>query len=173
MNAMRPSVLAVFAFAAACGSQAAPPPASVTATLDDGAWDRLRHALAGSWSMTTRSGADFRVVYRVISNDSALVEDWGVGSRHETETVFYADHRDILLTHYCAQGNQPRLRAVRATPDEIEFRFVDVTNKTPDQAMLVARKLRFAGATFDDIEIYRQTDGSDETTTYHFVRAGD
>src|SRR5262249_31971808 len=92
--------------------------------IDAAAWERLTKALPGTWSMATSSGRDFHVAYKLISNASAIVEDWGVGSDHETETVFYPDHRDILLTHYCAQGNQPRLRAVEATPASIAFKFV-------------------------------------------------
>ena len=134
------------------------------------AWGRLKHALTGRWSARTRSGTELRVAYKLISNETALVEEWGIGSTHETETVFYPDHRDLFLTHFCAQGNQPRLRAVRASQDEIEFRFVDVTNRSPDQAMLVERRLGFAGDALEDTEIYRQVDGSDEATSYRFLR---
>jgi hypothetical protein len=119
--------------------------------------------------MPTKSGS-FVVRYKLISGDTALVEEWGPGTPHETETVFYPDHADLLLTHYCAQGNQPRLRVATASSDAVVFRFVDVTNKAADQSMLVERTLRFAGDTFDDTEIYRGPDGKDETTTYHFTR---
>jgi hypothetical protein len=120
--------------------------------------------------MPAKSGGNFVVSYRLISGGSALVEEWGLGTPHETETVFYPDHSDLLLTHYCAQGNQPRLRAVESSGDAVVFRFVDVTNRSGDQSMLVERALRFAGDSFDDTEIYKAPDGTSDTTTYRFTR---
>ena len=121
--------------------------------------------------MPSKSGAPFVVSYKLISGGSALVEDWGEGSSHETETVFYPDHADVLLTHFCAQGNQPRLRAAAASADSVTFRWVDVTNRAPDQAMLVERTLRFLpDGSLDDTEIYRAPDGSDDRSTYHLSR---
>jgi len=119
--------------------------------------------------MATAKGP-FVVSYKLVSGDSALVEDWGAGTPHETESVFHPDGPDVLLVHYCAQGNQPRLRATSVTTDSVAFSFVDVTNREPSQAMLVERRLRFAGDAFDDTESYRQPDGKLETTTYHFAR---
>ena len=156
---------------AACAAAPTRAPVALTApSVAPGAWDRLTHALLGTWTMATKSGAPFIVSYKLISNGSALVEDWGVGSSHETESVFHPDHVDIVLTHYCAQGNQPRLRAVRATGDTFVFRVVDVTNRASDQAMLVERTLRFSPGAFEDTEVYRQPDGKDEVTTYRFVQ---
>jgi len=165
--AMRAVVIAIAMSACAAAKPAAAP---ARAAIDGAAWDRLTRALPGTWSMTTASGRELRVAYKLISNGSALVEDWNVGSNRETETVFHPDQQDILLTHYCAQGNQPRLRAVAASPGSIAFKLVDVTNQRPDQAVLVERRLAFDGDRLDDTEIYRQPNGSDESTTYRLVR---
>ncbi len=132
--------------------------------------DPSRHLDAAS----TGQARSFTVSYGLISGGSALVEHWGSGTPHETETVFYPDHGDLWLTHYCAQGNQPRLRVTHAadvTGSAIVFRFVDVTNREPGQAMLVEQTLRFTpeGA-LEDTERYRAADGSDDTTTYRFTR---
>lgn len=35
-----------------------------------------------------------------------------------------------MVTHYCAVGNQPRMRATTAAADRIEFAFASVTNMT-------------------------------------------
>jgi len=96
---------------------------------------------------------------------------WGEGGPHETETVFHPDHADVVLTHYCAQGNQPRLRAAEVGDAAVTFRFADVTNRGPDQSMLVERTLRLGQDAFVDVEVYRGPDGKDETTEYRFVRA--
>jgi hypothetical protein len=145
-------------------SSAAPPKGTGSA-----AWEQIKRALPGSWTMPGKSGP-FRVSYKLISGDSALVETWGVGSGRETMTIFHPDHDDLLLTHYCAQGNQPRLRAVATSADGIVFRFADATNLGQGQAILIERVLRLKADTFDDTEVYRGADGAAESTTYHFTR---
>jgi hypothetical protein len=135
------------------------------------AWELLSRSLPGTWLREAVPGRPaFHVSYRLISNGSALVEVWGVSSARETETVFHADHAEVLLTHYCAQGNQPRLRAVGLSDDSVEFRFKDVTNKAPDQDMLIQRTLRFGKDTLQITEVYRRANGTDETTVHHFVK---
>jgi hypothetical protein len=160
-------LLAVLHACTSAAPHSAPPP---TTALGAPAWGLLKRELPGTWTTPTKSGG-FSVAYKLISGESALVEEWGPGTPHETETVFYPDHADLLLTHYCAQGNQPRLRVAEVTSDAVVFRFVDVTNRAPDQSMLVERRLRFGVDAFDDVEVYRAPDGSNETTTTHFTRA--
>jgi hypothetical protein len=60
---------------------------------------------------------------------------------------------------------------VEATDDGILFRFVDVTNRRPDQGMLVERRLRFGKDAFEDTETYATPEGKDDVTTYRFTRA--
>ena len=40
-----------------------------------------------------------------------MVETVFPGSPHEMVTVYHADGPDLVLTHYCMEGNQPRMRA--------------------------------------------------------------
>jgi hypothetical protein len=160
-----------------CGAEAPPtsaaPLAVASAPSIDGAraWEMLSRALPGSWVMDGREGKPpFVVSYRLISNGSALVEVWGAGGSHETESIFHLDHADVRMTHYCAQGNQPRLRAVRLTADTIELAFVDVTNRAPDQDMLVSRTLHVGPTALEITETYRHPDGTDETTVHHLTK---
>lgn len=126
--------------------------------------------------MSTKSGEEFHVVYKLVSNGTALVEDWGAGSEHETQTVIHPDHAGIMLTHYCAQGNQPRLVATAADATTYTFAWHDVTNKQPDQAMMTNRRMVLdepidgQPTRLVDTETYRGSDGGDEVTTYTFTR---
>jgi hypothetical protein len=106
---------------------ATPSPAS-----DAGAsWDRLK-SLVGTWQRaeaSTPASKAFRIRYRLISADTALVEEFGDPAKQPTQTVFHLDGDRLLATHYCAQGNQPRLR-LRAGPasDVLVFEFLDATH---------------------------------------------
>jgi hypothetical protein len=84
-------------------------------------FDKLK-ALAGDW---TTSGGDGSVShnYRVTAAGTAVVETMLPGTPHEMVTVYSIDKGDVVLTHYCAAGNQPHMKAVRGGADTIDFKF--------------------------------------------------
>ena len=68
------------------------------------------------------------------SPGSAVVETLFPGTGHEMVTVYHLDGDDLVLTHYCALKNQPRLRAERTNdPKKIAFKFVGATNVKSDR----------------------------------------
>jgi hypothetical protein len=149
-------------------------PASDVAMCGDpnAAFTRLR-ALVGDWEATTASGKTVRASYRLVSNESALVETFGTSSGKETLTIFHLDGPRMLATHYCAQKNQPRL-ALRATPDDkrFEFAFVDATNLTdPRASHLTKLDVALLDADhFDKTEVYEEA-GQVDRTVLAFRRA--
>jgi hypothetical protein len=60
-----------------------------------------------------------------------VVETVFPGRAHEMVTVYYADGPDLVLTHYCMEGNQPRMRAKSATGARVEFAFDGGVNIDP------------------------------------------
>lgn len=97
--------------------------------------ERLK-ALAGTWTFVGGE-EDARVVYRVTAAGSAVMEDQFPDSAHEMVSIYHLDGDDLVMTHYCAAGNQPRLRLDRAksTPDELFFAFDGGTNFDPTKDM--------------------------------------
>lgn len=107
--------------------------ASLPVESGDPAWARML-ALAGSWRLpapeTPRQTA-FRVVLAPVSRGTALEERYGSPAGDTTRTLFHRDGARILATHYCAQGNQPRLAwmpPAGADAAPMAFEFVDATN---------------------------------------------
>lgn len=94
-------------------------------------------SLAGEWEGTSskdEKGQDLRVLYRVTANGSALVETEFPGTDHEMISVFHMDGDRLMMTHYCAMGNQPKMIMDRSsTPDEIVFSFAGGTNFDPEK----------------------------------------
>ncbi len=44
-------------------------------------------------------------------------------------TLYHLDGDSLLATHYCPQGNQPRLKlSPVSTPNQLSFHFLDATN---------------------------------------------
>jgi hypothetical protein len=89
--------------------------------------------LVGDW---TGKMTDDGKEYKVTSGGSAVVETLGRDTPHEMITMIHADGKDLVLTHYCSAGNQPRMKADgNATGDKFDFQFVDATNLKSDKAM--------------------------------------
>lgn len=83
-------------------------------------------ALAGDWvdaDGTLGMKGQVAASYRVTGAGSAVVERLFVGQPHEMTTVYHKDGADLALTHYCAAGNQPRMRAKQVDGDVVAFDF--------------------------------------------------
>jgi hypothetical protein len=95
--------------------------------------------LAGEWvGKGTHDGAeiDARVVYKVTSGGSAVVETIDPGGHHEMITVIHPDGEGLALTHYCMLGNQPHMKATpKAGDNKVAFEFVKATNMKSDKEM--------------------------------------
>ncbi|MGQ0627455.1 MAG: hypothetical protein ACT4PL_05060 [Phycisphaerales bacterium] len=88
-------------------------------------------SLAGTWDMVDdKGGTKPGVVYSVFANGSAVREVMFPGSDHEMTNIYHMDGSSLVVTHYCAQGNQPRMRCTAATPGQLPFVFDSVTNMT-------------------------------------------
>jgi hypothetical protein len=94
-------------------------------------FDRLK-GLAGDWQVTAvENGKEMSapLTFRIASGGSTLMADLAPGTAHEMITMFYRDGEDLLATHYCLIGNQPRMRVVAGSdPNVISFEFKDATN---------------------------------------------
>jgi hypothetical protein len=110
-------------------------------------FDRLKE-LAGAWKLVNPKSVSqeaFRISYRPISRDTALVETYGNPAGSVTETIYHLNGDRLMATHYCAQGNQPRLLLVGdSTTAVLHFAFLDVTNlKKPNASHLVDMRFTF------------------------------
>ena len=91
-------------------------------------FDQLK-SLTGSWEGKNSIGQPVQVSYRMTAGGSALMSEIvGHGETMISMINFDGPNR-LLLTHYCAVGNQPRMQA-SASPDgkTITFNFLDATN---------------------------------------------
>jgi hypothetical protein len=92
-------------------------------------------ALAGDW-VAAEDGemskkGDLVARYAVTAAGTAVVETVFPGSPHEMVTVYHPDGRDVVLTHFCMEGNQPRMRAKGAQGPRFDFAFEGGTNIDP------------------------------------------
>src|SRR2546423_7808192 len=87
--------------------------------------------LAGDWmTRDEKTGKETLALrYRVTAAGSMVEETELPTSDHEMVTVYHMDGDNLVLTHYCALGNQPHMKATAAsTPSKIVFECTGVGN---------------------------------------------
>lgn len=94
-------------------------------------FDKIK-TLAGSWEGKTSEGKSVQISFRVTSSGSALMSE--IMGYENMITMFHLDGDRLLMTHYCATGNQPRMVGkMSADGKTVSFDFLDVTNFTSTQ----------------------------------------
>jgi len=97
------------------------------------AFERLK-ALEGEWvdpdGAFGPKGA-VAATYRVTGGGTTVVESFPVGTKEEMVTVYHKDGNDLVLTHYCSAGNQPRMRAKTFDGTVLAFEYDGGTNIDP------------------------------------------
>jgi len=95
--------------------------------------------LAGTWVEADKDGkpTDKVVsVIKVIAGGSAVQETIFPGQPMEMVSIYHRDGADLVMTHYCMLGNQPRMKADPNSPaNQIAFKFAGGTNLDPAKDM--------------------------------------
>lgn len=116
------------------------------AVADDAQLDRFR-TLEGTWDATFSVGGDAidsLVTYHTTGAGSAVVETLFGGTPNEMVSVIHLDGNRMLMTHYCAAKNQPRLVADAIDENVISFKLLDITNLSdPDDVHMAAVQWEF------------------------------
>ena len=88
--------------------------------------------LAGTWEgfKEEAEGEDMPVTveYYLSSGGSALVERLFKESPMEMTSIYHDNGEELMMTHYCGLGNQPRYSSRGFEGDSITFDFHDATN---------------------------------------------
>ncbi len=98
------------------------------------AFEQLR-GLAGNWQGTNARGNPVEIDFELVSGGTAVLERLAIeGERpHDMITLYHLDGDELVLTHYCEAGNQPRMKAVELGDGRLAFDFVDATGlASPD-----------------------------------------
>jgi hypothetical protein len=109
------------------GAKAPPPPAHA-------GLEKMKK-LAGTWVAADKDGQPTDQVVSVIkvtAGGSAVHETLFPGQPHEMVSVYTADGPDLVMTHFCVLGNQPRMKADPLSPaNQIRWQFAGGSNLDP------------------------------------------
>jgi hypothetical protein len=140
------------------------------------AWEKMK-SLVGDWEGTMAHGdmnMPVKVSYSLVSNGTSLMERMDAPDHSEMITMYYPDGSRVMMTHYCSEGNQPRMRAqapAAADPKSLAFDFVDATGLLSPGA----EHMRKLVVKFDDADHFTQEwthrrDGKEETGVFKYAR---
>jgi hypothetical protein len=91
--------------------------------------------LAGTWLAADQDGKPTDQVVSIIkvtAGASAVHETLFPGQPHEMVSIYTVDGPDLVMTHYCVLGNQPRMKADPKSPaNQIRFQFAGGSNLDP------------------------------------------
>ncbi|HVF72951.1 MAG TPA: hypothetical protein VM940_15215 [Chthoniobacterales bacterium] len=150
------------------------PPKTFGARLEPAETFNELKKLCGEWTGTTAEGRTEKITYRTTANDTVLLEAWVLGSGREALTIYHLDGRDLIATHYCPRGNQPRLKLTSASrEDGFFFEFVSATNlPNPEAAHQHRFEIQIHGAdSFSRGETYLENGNTDSgKVTYSRTR---
>jgi hypothetical protein len=113
---------------------------------------------AGKWQVIWE-GKPMTTTMAVISEGSALMQS---EEQENMVSMFHLDGPRLMLTHYCAAKNQPRLVGTPRPDGSIEFKFLDATNLTdPDTGHMHRMILTFKDADHFTEEWFFSKDGKE------------
>jgi hypothetical protein len=124
--------LVAAALAASVGARpAASAPAAVPA---EEAFAELSK-LVGRWRPADRADGSLNIRFYLTAGGTVLVESWerANGEPHSL-TLYHRDGPSLIATHYCPQGNQPRLALAGRDFLGLHFTFRDATDLDPAES---------------------------------------
>lgn len=145
-------------------------PAASTGLHGVEAYEELK-TITGQWQGVTAGGSILRIDYATSARGSVLIETWQPGSAGETLSVMHQDGNRVMATHYCGQGNQPRLVMKSSDGHRFVFEYQDASNLASPEASHLYR-LEFAKQADGGlvrIETYRNGK-KDETSQVQLTR---
>jgi hypothetical protein len=93
--------------------------------------------LAGTWLVAGKDGKateEIASIIKVTAGGSAVHETLFPGQPQEMVSIYTVNGPDLIMTHYCVLGNQPRMKADPKSPaGQIVFQFAGGGNLDPQK----------------------------------------
>ena len=103
-------------------------------------------SLVGEWSATSPMMGKMNTEFRLISGGSVIEERFAEGTPMEMLSVYHDVNGKLMMTHYCALRNQPRMQLTKSTANSLTFDFV------PTPGLNVGKEKHMHGATYTFID---------------------
>ncbi|GAA4023964.1 hypothetical protein GCM10022280_25960 [Sphingomonas swuensis] len=109
------------------GAVPTPTPEAKTAVNAEEAFSQLK-AMVGEWRPADDPASPLRIRFYLTARGSVLVESWEARGKPHSLTLYHRDGAALIATHYCPQGNQPRLALHGRDKNGLHFALRDITD---------------------------------------------
>lgn len=151
---------------------AQPAPARETSVQPSPAATALQQlsALVGTWRDAEQPHSPLRIRFYLTAGGTVLVESWErAGGEPHSLTLYHRAAANLIATHYCPQGNQPRL-TLATSGKTLAFTFRDATDLDGSESHLHDLSFDLTNPTRPiRSEVYRQ-DGKPENTVLRLTQ---
>jgi hypothetical protein len=132
---------------------------------------RQLSALAGTWRNAEQPKSTLRIRFYLTAGGTVLVESWErAGGEPHSLTLYHRDGANLVATHYCPQGNQPRL-SLAPSAKTLAFTFRDASDLDAGESHLHDLSLDITNPDRPiRSETYRK-DGKAENSVLNLTRA--
>lgn len=112
------------------------------------------------------------IVFEIAARGQTVIERWETASGLHSITTYHLDGEKVIATHYCPQGNQPRLETVAGDMDHIAFAFRDITGLDEGESHAFSLDFTFNNdGSLLRSETYRSADGVGGPSSYKLTRS--
>jgi hypothetical protein len=132
---------------------------SAPATNPASAFQQLA-GLVGTWRIADRPQSPLRIHFSITAGGTVLVESWERNGRPHSLTLYHRDGARLIATHYCPQGNQPRLALDNSA--SLRFQFIDATDLDVGESHLQSIAFDLAERSHPIRREHYRKDGVDE-----------
>ncbi len=109
----------------------------ILALQGHGAGDKFEKikSLAGEWQgKRAMDGKTVNATYQLVSNGSTVMETLMPSDEPNMVTMYHLNGEKVMMTHYCAVNNQPRMESVSSDDHGmIKFALKDITNLAKEE----------------------------------------
>ncbi len=106
----------------------------------------LMKTLVGEWSSESPMMGKMNTEFRLIAGGSVIEERFAEDTPMEMLSVYHDVNGKLMMTHFCALRNQPRMALTKSTADSLTFDFV------PTPGLNAAKEKHMHGATYTFID---------------------
>lgn len=133
------------------------------------AFEQLKK-LVGTWEESKEAGGN-QVIYRLTGGGSALIETQMPGTPMEMVSIYHMDGANLIMTHYCAAGNQPTMIYKPGSGKALEFEFLKGSNMKPTDMHIHAARIRILSEDTMESDWIGYSDGKEAgTVTFKLKR---
>ena len=102
-------------------------------------------SLAGEWQGTrAMDDKTVNVTYELVSNGSTVMETLMPADEPNMVTMYHLNGDQLMMTHYCAVNNQPRMESVSSDDGMVKFELKDISNLAkPEDGHMVKMSIAF------------------------------